>query len=1003
MFDAGALIFRIQAQGAQVFQRDMAEADKAADRLGKSTQKAADGTSAFGSAADKSQRGAQSFRKELAGLSDEGQRAARDVGGALTGIGAALVATSGLAAKAAMDWESAWAGVTKTVDGTPEQLDAVQEGLRGMTGELPAAHEEIAAVAEAAGQLGVQTDSVVSFTKTMIDLGETTNLSADEAATALARFINIMGTSQSDVDRLGSAVVGLGNNYATTEAEIVAMSMRLAGAGKQVGLTEGDVLGLATALSSVGIEAEAGGSAVSKVMIDIAASVEEGGDRLDQFASIAGVSAAEFSAQWRKAPAEALSLFVKGLGNAEAQGQSTLGILADLEITEVRMRDALLRAASAGDLFTEAMAQGNAEFEANNALTAEANKRYETTASQLQIMRNSVKDAAIDIGGVFLPMLADMAGAVSTVTGFIAGMPEPVQQMIGVLGLGAGAVALFGGVMLLAVPKIIEFNAARATLTAQLPRTTGALKGMASFLTGPWAAGIAAGILALQGFKGIIDDVGASSADMQSSLKVAESAASAWKTLADGKQPLTVRDMNEDLKNFGERLDQSAGLWDTWYGRAHLAMDSGSSEVYQFNALVGELGEEISLVASTDMVEAQRQFKLFADESDGSRKQLWALLSLMPDYKDQVTTTATEQGVLTEGMSEAERQAALLETAMGSASDANKEGGEVAKTSAEKYLEESEAVQSVTDQLNALIEKLDEANDANNTAITTSSDYEAALDAVRDQVEQIAAGEEGYARGLDLATEAGRDNMALLQDQAGSAREAAEAQFALDSNVDDYIQRLRDGRDAFIQNAQDLGATQEEAEALADQILRMPSEKQIKVLAETAEAEEALRQLEEERIARIKAMVTVTWSDDGTRGQMEGGREVFANSGGNVIESYANGGHREQHVAQMARAGAYRVWAEPETGGESYIPHALEKRARSEQLMAETAAILGGTYIPSGASHHAAGSVSAGTPAAARLPRLEVVNRTGVNILDYIDIRVEGSRQSDDDYLGGQG
>src|SRR3546814_684213 len=188
------------------------------------------------------------------------------LGRAALGLGAVMTAASALSVKAAMDWESAWAGVTKTVEGTPSQLAEVEQGLRDLTSVLPASHEEIAAVAEAAGQLGIQTENVVAFTRTMIDLGETTNLSANDAATSLARFMNIMGTSQDQVSNLGSAIVGLGNNYATTESEILEMSLRLAGAGKQIGLTEGDVLGLATALSSVGIEAEAGGSAMSKVI-----------------------------------------------------------------------------------------------------------------------------------------------------------------------------------------------------------------------------------------------------------------------------------------------------------------------------------------------------------------------------------------------------------------------------------------------------------------------------------------------------------------------------------------------------------------------------------------------------------------------------------------------------------------------------------------------------------------------------------------------------------------
>ncbi|GGD33064.1 hypothetical protein GCM10010915_11810 [Microbacterium faecale] len=976
MFDAGALIFRIQAQGAQVFRRDLAEADKAADGLGKSTERAAKGTSAFGAAADKSRRNAQGFRKELSGLSDEGQRAARDVGGALTGIGVALVATSGLAAKAAIDWESAWAGVLKTVDGTPEQLTNVQRGLRGMTGELPAAHEEIAAVAEAAGQLGVETDSVVAFTRTMIDLGETTNLSSDQAATALARFMNIMGTAQADVDRLGSAVVGLGNNYATTEAEIVEMSMRLAGAGKQVGLSEGEVLGLATALSSVGIQAEAGGSAVSKVMIDMAASVEEGGDRLGSFASIAGVSADRFAKKWRTAPAEALSMFVKGLGNAEAQGESTLGILADLEITEVRMRDALLRASAAGDLFTEAMSRGNSEFEENVALQDEAEKRYETTAAQLSMMRNNIVDIAIDMGAVFLPALKGISDAVANVTGYLSEMSPEMQGVVSVLGLGAGAVALFGGAFLLAIPKIAEFRAAQRTLQTELPRTTAAMRGVTGFLMGPWGIAIGVGIAALASF-------GAAKAEDEARV---ESYAS---TLSEATNEITKSTREMVAANL---VAQDKGWWWDKKSVADEAEKLGLSM---------ELITDAALGNADALQEVQDRIIVTSDNMDVLRDiSAETGLSMGEVTAAAKTVEAAIRGE-SESIDEAIRMAEQKDAANKDVADSNEDVADSASTAADKYLEEADAANELSNTLSTLIDKLNEANGVNQDAITANSDYQATLAEVREQLEAIAAGEEGYARGLDLATEAGRENLALLQDQAKDAQEAAGAQYALDSNTADYIQRLKDGRDQFIQNARDFGATKEEAKALADQIFQIPSEKEIEILAETTSAEEAMQRLQD--WMSKNPMVRKVRLDSY---ELEGGRTVtdgIWNAHGNVIESYANGGVREQHVAQMARAGAYRVWAEPETGGESYIPHAPAKRARSEALMAQTAQILGGTYIPSGASQHAAGSVSPASSGRAGALRLELVNRTGMNILDYVDIRIADSKQGDDDYLGGLG
>ena len=202
----------------------------------------------------------------------------------------------------------------------------LEAGLRGLARELPSSHAEIAAVAEAAGQLGIETPNVLGFTRTMIDMGEATNMSAEEAATSLARFMNVMGTSQSEVGRLGASVVGLGNNFATTESEIVQMSQRLSGAGAQANMTEGDVLGIAAAMSSVGIEAEAGGSAMSLTMKRIGKEVDTGGSKLELFAQVAGMSAEQFSQAWKSDPAAALDAFITGLSTVESQGMTTNGL-----------------------------------------------------------------------------------------------------------------------------------------------------------------------------------------------------------------------------------------------------------------------------------------------------------------------------------------------------------------------------------------------------------------------------------------------------------------------------------------------------------------------------------------------------------------------------------------------------------------------------------------------------------------------------------------------------
>ena len=168
-----------------------------------------------------------------------------------------------------IDFESAMAGVFKTVNMSAEEEMQLAQDIRKMAEEIPVSMTEIAGVAELAGQLGIANEDLLDFTETMVKLGTATNLSAEEAAEALAKFANIAGTSSDDYERLGSTIVDLGNHFATTEADIMNMTTRLASTGSVIGLSEPQMLAVASALSSVGIEAEAGGSAISKLLKEI--------------------------------------------------------------------------------------------------------------------------------------------------------------------------------------------------------------------------------------------------------------------------------------------------------------------------------------------------------------------------------------------------------------------------------------------------------------------------------------------------------------------------------------------------------------------------------------------------------------------------------------------------------------------------------------------------------------------------------------------------------------
>jgi TP901 family phage tail tape measure protein len=335
------------------------------------------------------------------------------------GLTAPIAAIGTLAVKAAVDYESAFTGVIKTAEGVVDELgkltplgEELRQGFLDLSREIPIAATELAAVGEAAGQLGIESQNILGFTRVMADLGATTNLSATEAATSLARFANITQMSQTDFDRLGSVIVSLGNNFATTEKEIVEMGLRLAAAGQTIGLTEAEILSVAAALSSLGLEAEAGGTSMSRVWFDMKAAVETGGEALENFASISDLTVDEFVDKFKNDAAGAVVAFTSGLGTIEARGGTVSAALESLGLDAVRVRDTLLRTASAGDLLTKALENGTQAWTENTALIREAELRYGTTESQMILLKNAVFVVAEDLGKALLPALLSVLSVI---------------------------------------------------------------------------------------------------------------------------------------------------------------------------------------------------------------------------------------------------------------------------------------------------------------------------------------------------------------------------------------------------------------------------------------------------------------------------------------------------------------------------------------------------------------------------------------------------------------
>lgn len=715
-----------------------------------------------------------SMDKALSGIEKNSVHIDR-IGSSLGKMGIVGAAGLALTAKAAIDWESAWAGVTKTVDGSASQMADLEGQLRGLAKTLPASHEEIAGVAEAAGQLGVQRENITSFTRTMIDLGETTNLSADEAATSIKQMMNVMGTADSNVGRMGATIVALGNAGASTERDIVQMGQRIAAAGRQVGLSETEVLGFSNALASVGIDAEAGGTAISTSFLRIDQAVRNGGKSLGILASTAGMSSKAFSKAFQEDAAGALTSFVTGLGKVQAEGGDTTKILSDLGITGIREADALRRLASSGTLLSDSLNTSNQAWRDNSALVEEAAKRYATTESQARIAWNQIKDAAISGGQAMLPIISQVATVVGKIAESFGSLPSPVRIAAVSLVAAATAMGLIGGGTLKALTGIASL---RASFTGLSAAATGAGRAMKIAQLSIPGVGIAlfAATTALQYFAG----------KATASETAVNSFADAMQTV-EGNLTRATAAMNDNVRAAAIQNLQQAGAFDN----------------------AKQLGLSLATVTDASLGNA--------DAIGRVNEVLKQNLTLNPQMSKQNSEQRNAAEALAKalGLTAHQNVAAVQaekdrRAAMEGGAGASQAAGQAAEQHAQKVQQETDALNEMAD---AAIASANALLQISGSQIGMEAAIDAATKAAKDN-----------GRTLDINTAKGRANQQALDALAGATVQLTNGMIKNGESAESVVAANERGRSSFIKSATAMGMSKKAATELANSLFLIPAE-----------------------------------------------------------------------------------------------------------------------------------------------------------------------------------
>ena len=456
----------------------------------------------FSTIADKMSSVGDGFSK----TGNQMQTTGKNIIGALMPVSGVVVAS----AKSFADYDSAVAQLSRTSGLTDKDLDAMKGTIASLSDQLGLTETDVANIASsvaAYGVTGVKDIAGVTEVASQMQVAFE-NVSAEDAAASIAKFSNITGLSIKDVDKLGSCIAGLENDSAALAPEIMEVNNRIGGMCSSVKMTAPEISAWSTAMISGGMSAELAGSNFTKFQGVLSSACSQGGEAVQGFADVAGMSADEFIQLYSTDATAATEAFLQGLNKIEDGGGSVVSVLDDLNLggtEQVRMMQVLMAAADDGSKgysdLQKYMSIANEEFDKGTALQEEFDTQSNTLKFTMQSLKAELSDTGKAIGAALAPAIQDVAGKFTDWLGKVQQFAQEHPKVVqGITGIVAGAMA-FGGVALVvgkfvsAIGGIVSGIGTAISAVSSIASAISGLGGVIGLLTNPITlviAGIAA-------------------------------------------------------------------------------------------------------------------------------------------------------------------------------------------------------------------------------------------------------------------------------------------------------------------------------------------------------------------------------------------------------------------------------------------------------------------------------------------------------------------------------
>lgn len=335
------------------------------------------------------------------------EKTTASLGKSMLALGAGLLTIQAVSAafmaalKSSANFETALIGVAKTTGMAGDELATFGKSIDNISKKLPVSTAELLELAQVAGQMGVTgSENLEKFALTVAKLGRASNLSGEEAASSLARILNVTGEAVGSIDVLASVIVALGNSTAATESEIAHSATEVARASAVFGVTSAEASALAAAMSSIGIQAQIGGSSVGRAMQEIVTRTSQGGDSLREFADALGLNANELARLAQNDKLAAFEMFLRAVGGL---GDQAGAALEQVGLGGQEIMKTIVPLANNMRIFTDTMAIANREVRNATALDREFEATLKSLDSQWIITKNIVESYARVVMDALLP------------------------------------------------------------------------------------------------------------------------------------------------------------------------------------------------------------------------------------------------------------------------------------------------------------------------------------------------------------------------------------------------------------------------------------------------------------------------------------------------------------------------------------------------------------------------------------------------------------------------